>query len=320
MIRGTLSSRRYFSWEPSMSLATNFLPLRALLILSLSALTSLAPVEATAQQCTSATGSGLCPGQPPPRIDLATMCFNTGTVGVVSFSMTYVSSNPNGAACAFFDTDSDGNANYAACTRSDGSQEAFFSCADTKTSSCPSFSTISAPSFSCTQSASVVSCSINVADFPTGSGVLSNVCSYTSNDGVDPNGVCKDCVNQGAQIRITKLATDKNGALVPAGSAPSFDFMVSSSGGVKSAGILGSGTAQVAVATGTYSVSENLPQDWSFSSATCTNNSGTPVGTPTSSGLSNITLSSGEAALCTFSNIEDDPALIRACPQIRIAR
>ena len=144
---------------------------------------------ALGQQCSSEIGAGLCPGSPPPRIDLASMCGdNATTPAVIEFSWSYAASNPDGTSCGFFDSDGDGNANYAACSRSDGTQEQLFSCADTEPSRCPSFAVVNAPSLSCSSSAATVSCSINPGDLGGPSTVLSNVCSYTSNDGVDPNG------------------------------------------------------------------------------------------------------------------------------------
>jgi len=206
--------------------------------------------DVTAQQCTSSVGSGLCPGNPPPRIDLASMCFdNPLTSSVLEFSWNYTSSNPDGASCGYLDTDGDGNANYAACARSDGTQESLFLCNDTQTNTCPGFTLVPASSFDCAQSSGLVSCSISTTDFTSSYTTLVNVCSHTSNDGVDPNGTCKDCVVQGATIVINKTAYDYNNNLIPSGSPFEFSFNVSGSS-TGSASVLGSGTTQLSFASG----------------------------------------------------------------------
>lgn len=280
---------------------------RCFSVLALISLLAFCPIRVEAQQCFSEVGSGLCPGNPPPRIDLAAMCGdNFSTPALIEFSWTYQSNNPDGATCGFFDTDNDGNANYAACSRSDGQLEQLFSCNDTAPSKCAGFTAITPNSLSCTASSSTVTCTLNPADIGAGA-VLVNACSYTSNDGVDPNGTCKDCVVQGGTIRINKTATDYNGQIVPAGAPFQFQFQVTGSA-TGSGSVLGSGTTLMPFPSGTYNVFENPPADWVPQGASCVSSGGNTEGVGTNNSVSGIGLTSGEVVVCSFSNLQNPPA------------
>src|SRR5262249_13577798 len=143
----------------------------------------------------------------------------------------------------------------------------------------------------------------NAADLG-GAAILENVCSYTSNNGVDPNGICKDCVVQGGLFRIIKHAVDANGNTVPAGSPPMFDFTLTSCSPNLNASVLGSDQALVPLANGTYSIAENLPGSWAFDSVSCIDNFGNSVGTAGNASISGVTLTSGLVVICTFNNHE----------------
>ncbi|HMO02544.1 MAG TPA: DUF11 domain-containing protein [Oligoflexia bacterium] len=265
---------------------------------------------AFAQQCNSQVGSNICSSNVPHR-RLSGMCGdNPSTTNILEFSWTYSHANPTGAACAYIDTDGDGNANFAACARIDNASSQLFTCNDTSNHTCPGFSAVSS-SLSCSVSASTVSCTLNKTDVG-GAPVLINTCSHTSNDVSSPNGTCVTCIFESGSIRIEKTAYDYNGNLVPAGSAPVFQFQITGDATVNTS-VLGSGTTTVGFSSSgatprTYNVFESVPVDWTATGASCVSSFGNTEGTNTNNSVSGIQLTPGEAVVCSFTNQQNDPA------------
>ncbi|KXK09405.1 MAG: Serine-aspartate repeat-containing protein F precursor [Microgenomates bacterium OLB23] len=102
-------------------------------------------------------------------------------------------------------------------------------------------------------------------------------------------------VNQG-QLKVVKNTVGDNGT---------FDFIVSgpsaSTPQITTSGNTGT-TGFVSVNTGSYDISETVPTNWQFDSASCVNGQGQSLGTPTGSSVQDVTVGPNDQVTCTFNN------------------
>ena len=213
----------------------------AIVFLMAYSVSAVAPFIATApasaaiiSTCTSdAQGANDQPGQK----DLTKFCPYTDdasgevTVGW-AWDETSFSGNNSGDACALFDADGDGNANYAVCVSIKGNPATqvagspfVYSCADTSATNCDSATSVTSAGTACTTSSSTnpfvvtdadtyVACTIKLADVGGSTAVLKDVCSYPSSSRPsDPS----DCVvtptatSPMATIQIRKVVSPATG-------------------------------------------------------------------------------------------------------------
>ncbi len=283
----------------------------------------------------------------PGQKDLSFLTVDYGAPGAPSFSVkwgwddTATSGNNTRDACALFDTDSDGLANYSYCliVATDGTtSEVLYSCGDGATDKCtnprapiPSpgtsgttsivtnsdpFGVPSSPYFTathldgndeanpgCNTNDTVAETTIALADVGGSDAFLLNVCSYPSQlPGSDPS----DCIftpNVGF-LTIVKAANPNNGT------AFTFNASAAATTDDSSWTINGSGQQQFITysPTTTLDLNEVVPAGWKLDSASCQLQTGTPTstGTPTATGVDNFTIQSGVETICTFN---DSPAI-----------
>src|SRR5512138_333121 len=250
----------------------------------------------------------------------------------------WTGSGQTGDACALFDTDvpANGNANYAICVRitNDASganvfqlnpgSPIIYSCGDNKTDRCSQPVTPVAlgttfcevvktaelfPNLGDDGQDVLAACSIDLSAIgnATKTNIL-NVCSFPSGS---PNSNAFDCiVTPGAGfLRIVKKTTpDVSGksfsfTLNPAASNGSTSFSVTDSNSGDET------TALIAVAPGTYSITESsIPSGWQLKAASCLRGS-TSTGTKSGNAVTGIGTAIGETTVCTFENIVSAPTL-----------
>ena len=236
-----------------------------------------------------------------------------------------------GDACALFDTNGDGNADYAICVRisntPDGSDifqlpseesPRLYECSDKKTERCSKPTSVLAevgethcavdygpegfPLEGDDGQDVVATCDIDLIATPLASNTnLLNVCSFPSGE---PNSNPFDCVvTPGAGfIRIEKVAT-------PA-TTTQFDFTLSpaSADGTSAYQITGSGSSAlipVIPDDGPYSVTESIPTNWQLDNAACV-----PAGSSSfnnTDAVSGIQVQTGITTVCTFENSQLPP-------------
>ena len=126
-----------------------------------------------------------------------------------------------------------------------------------------------------------------------------NTCSYPSRE---PNSDPSDCViteNSGF-LTIVKVADPDDSTNFV------FNSSAASTGGVSSWTIQGSGDVQFIpfVAGNTLDLNEVVPGGWELDSAACVRQTATPIatGTPTATGVDNITIQAGVETKCTFND------------------
>jgi hypothetical protein len=259
---------------------------------------------------------------------------------------TYWSGGGNtGDACAMFDTDSDGKANYSLCVTVGGAgvpvppTPRLYRCdADSRRDSCGGAAPISVTSTgdasvqagadpfgpsgrknnacdddtNCLTSDTVASLTVKLADFPGATpATLVDVCSYPSQN---PNSDSSDCVFTGSGQARGTLVVKKVTVPSPDSTDTSFPFELS--GGpsplVENFSLTNGETStftNVAVGSG-YAVAETvpLPAGWVLTSAACDNGSGTF--TPGGTALTNITVTTGQPVTCTFTDTLQAATLI----------
>ena len=296
-------------------------PLRALALLWLAAILGavVVPYAAMAAPIVQVDEQG--PNDEPGQKDLTLHSVdNDGLPSSIEVSWNWDatgwSGKNTGDACALFDTDNDGLANYSLCvtvektpaTQQTGSPRLWL-CNDTRadrcagptpqpvTSTCTVAITATQPfaQGESTPNDTTATCTVNLSDMGGANAKLLNTCSYPSKE---PNSDPSDCVLQprDAFIRITKVATPNDGTPFP--------FTVD---GNAAATINGSGTSDPIPVTSDadHVIAENVPQGWTLTDITCDG------GTPTRSG-SSVTvhdLAALSTVTCTFSDRKDNPSL-----------
>ncbi len=271
----------------------------------------------------------LAPTTNPDQKDLNALTFDPGPTAVgITWNWDDTGfgnlGGNTGDACTLVDTDADGFANYAFCIVADGNPASqisnrLYACtADSRTDRCAGPSEI--PTFTSTSTASVVPNSdpfVGVGDHNDGNDCdaancltadtvanvtlqlsdvggasaarVLNVCSFPSRE---PNSDPSDCVfapNNGS-LTIVKAA--------PSGDTSQFTInaTVPSQGNVSSWNITGSGSVQlISYAPGTaLDLSEAIPSGYSLSGASCVlqTQPTAATGTPTATGVDNITIQS----------------------------
>lgn len=251
---------------------------------------------------------------------------------------SWTGSGQTGDACALFDTDADGKANYAACVRITNlggdptviaqlaapDSPLLYSCGDSKKDRCASptrlvplagtvceVQKIAGETFFTAgdDGADVLAaCSIPLSAMSTSvtPGLL-NVCSFPSGS---PNSNPFDCVvTPGAGFVIIKKAT------TPQASGKTFSFTIDPavvSGASQSVTDNTSGVEQTALLSatpGTYSITEGaLPTGWELDAASCLRQT-TATGTKTGSAVTGIAVTSGATTTCTFTNKMSAPSV-----------
>jgi hypothetical protein len=234
-----------------------------------------------------------------------------------------------GDACGLFDTDEDGNANLAVCAQitnsADGSQviqlpadgvATAYECSDKKPDRCTKqvtqLTNIGGTSCSVAVGSELApwqgddtpydvlaECDLDLDALPDASNTnLLNVCSFPSGE---PNSNPFDCViAPGAGYLVIQKAT------TPATTA-NFSFTLSPAArdgttGYSAPGSDGSGgpgsSSLIAVAPGTYSVTETVPGAWQLSTASCTDGSSSFA----ANAVTGIVVATGQTITCTFNN------------------
>jgi len=251
--------------------------------------------------------------QDPNAFDPLEITWNWDTIGM--------SGKNTADACALFDTDNDGNANYALCvswekTRQQISGSPYlYSCSDTRADRCPGNTPVTISHNS--------ECAVDLANndpFPSGDSYPQDtvaycqvylddvggvdkarpldVCSYPSDR---PNSDPSDCV----LISETRgnLEIIKN--VVPDDATTNWGISVNGPTLLTDTLIGDDSTGIKAVSGGTYTVTETgvLGTDISKynSSWSCVTNGGTPF-TGSGSFISNLSVSTGSIVICTFKN------------------
>jgi hypothetical protein len=243
-----------------------------------------------------------------------------------------------GDACALFDTDADGFANYSLCVTVQNSPAAFLAtrlyvCSDQKSDRCtnpdlvPSFASTatasvvtgadpfgvgvgSRPSNACDETAdcrtadTVANATVSLSDFGGATARLTNVCTYPSQE---PNSDPSDCVVSPKSGFLTIIKAVQNSSL-PADTF-TFDASAPSQSGADSWSHLGPGTvvSQISYAPGTLDLTETVPSLWKLDSAVCEIQSAPPAVTGTKAGdtVEGLSIQEGLETICTFTNSED---------------
>jgi uncharacterized repeat protein (TIGR01451 family) len=239
----------------------------------------------------------------------------------------------SGDACALYDSDGDGNANFALCVTisqtitSPPPTFQRYTCTDNRTDRCTGPTAVAnngsvgsasivndADPFrlnaahtsqdckgtDCVNDDAVAAVSVLISDVGGAGTRLTNICSFPSQE---PNSDPSDCVvnpNNGL-LTIVKVA--------PAGDTTQFTFNASapSQTNLSSWNIVGNGTvSSISYAPGaTLDLSEVVPSGYSLSGASCVlqTQPTAATGTPTPSGVENITIQSSVETICTFTNV-----------------
>ncbi len=274
-------SRQYIKKLTSFSLIT--LLLIAQLAFAAVPFIPLQVLEAAAACVEDTAGANDEPGQK----DLTQLCAEASPpVGTKQVTWNWDELGTSGSntldACALFDTDNDGKANYAICVTTTDENPAVmtvdsprvYSCGDDKADRCTSTNTLlTGTSSSCTVTQlptqpfgtgagtpndTVASCTLVLADVGGLAAKLVDVCSFPSQEpGSDPS----DCVI--ARANAGKLEVIKN--LVPASSLGVFDLQID--GVTKATNVGNNGTTNENVVTaGSHTVGEIAGTSTSLSS------------------------------------------------------
>ncbi len=270
--------------------------------------------------CTSdVNGANDQPGQK----DLTKMCYDKiPATKILKFDWDEIVGGGNNTydGCSLWDTDSDGKANYSLCVNvlANSSTDVMefnsftlYSCGDGKTDRCSQqVNTISAPGTTCSTSQAnddpfstgaaypqdtVATCNINPANFGNSPATLLNVCSFPSGQ---PNSDPSDCVAEptGGFITVVKVATPNDNTTFPFTIAGTSNYSFS---------INGSNSSQrYSVENGTYSVTEDVPNGWALTTASCVDtNTSAIFGSKVGNAITEIEIDSGDDLTCTFNDV-----------------
>jgi hypothetical protein len=258
----------------------------------------------------------------PGQKDLTQMCFEspTGTPLTQHITWNWDELGTSGAnsldACALFDTDTDGNANFAVCENTNNNPAVHFdtityTCNDTRADRCAGKQNAPGDASMCSVTQTntdpfpegdfvprdvTADCNVVLSDVGATSSVLLNVCSYPSGE---PNSDPSDCVVAPdlPTLTLVKVVTNDNG-----GTRTVADFPLTATGPTTITGV--SGTAAVTsvrVNPGTYVLSETTQTGYTASAWSCT--AGTLTG-------SSLVLSFAQNATCTITNDDQAATLI----------
>lgn len=254
---------------------------------------------------------------PDGQVDLTRMGVDTAalpaTLGVQwNWDETGLPGANTGDACAMFDTDDDGRVNFSMCvTVGDDPLELeatrVYSCGDDKVDRCTNpIVEISPITTSCTvaQTATdpfaagdeypndtTADCAIAMADVGGAEAVLVNTCSFPSQE---PNSNPFDCilVSRDAFLVIVKVAAPDDGTQFP--------FALDGDPAFTAEGSDTSGIIPIRSDI-THTLTEDVPDNWSLDSASCSPS----TGTPTEDGLTEISAATGTTVTCTFNDSFD---------------
>ncbi len=263
----------------------------------------------------------------PGQKDLTRLCIDEANLPTsVQAIWNWDELGTNGAntldGCALFDSNGDGNINYAACVTTNNNPATFtsltlYSCGDAKPDRCTTPATaLTGPyASSCTvnQQATqpfatgtgtpndtVATCTIVLADFGAANIELVDVCSYPSQQ---PNSDPSDCVI--IQDKSGKLEVIKN--LVPANNTGLFNLQVD--GTTKATNVGNNGTTgEVIVTEGNHIVGETAGTNTSLASYSTSiecrdlNGTGNVIASGTGTSLANIPIADGADVICIITN------------------
>lgn len=276
-----------------------------------------------AEVCTLDTaGANDVPGQK----DLTKLCVDyAGNPTTVFTKWNWDETGTSGAntldACSLFDTDGDGNINYAVCVTTQGDPATLqtvttYSCGDDKADRCTSpVAPVSNGTTTCTVSQQNTdpfpagasyptdtqgTCTVDLSTVGGASARLVDVCSYPSQQ---PNSDPSDCVI--AQPKAGKLEVKKN--LVPATNSGLFNLQVDAI--TKAANVGNNGTTgEVVVSDGNHSVGETAGTSTSLasysSSVECRdlNGTGTIIASGTGTTIASVPIADGSDVVCVITN------------------
>jgi uncharacterized repeat protein (TIGR01451 family) len=271
------------------------------------------------------------PDDVPGQKDLSFMAVDYGLPGATSIRVqwswddTATSGANTRDACALFDSDGDGNANFAFCVTVN-SNNTFTSqvlrCQNNSPSRCgggipvagaTSSTTVTTPypdpfagradhtqcnGPNCLTADTLSDATIVLADVGGAGTRLVNVCSYPSGPGSDP----ADCVvTQGAGfLSIVKVANPSDGTPFV------FNASSASTEGPATWTINGAGSQLLLpyLPTTTLSLNEVVPPTWQLDARSCVirDAAGTVTGTPSATGVQNLTIKAGLETVCTFTD------------------
>jgi uncharacterized repeat protein (TIGR01451 family) len=257
--------------------------------------------------------------------DLTKLCVDYANVPVsVDTTWNWDETGTNGAntldACNLFDTDGDGNINYAVCvsTQNDpATLQSFttYSCGDSKSDRCTSPNPpVSSGTTSCAVSQVVNdpfpsgssspkdtqgACTVDLTSVGGASAKLIDVCSYPSGQ---PNSDPSDCVI--AQPKAGKLEVKKN--LVPSTDSGLFNLQIDGTTKVSNVGNNGT-TGEVVLPIGNHTVGEtagNTPLSGYTSSISCRdlNGNGSVIASGNGTSLANVPIADAADVVCTITN------------------
>jgi uncharacterized repeat protein (TIGR01451 family) len=270
----------------------------------------------------------------PGQKDLTQLCVDYSNIPTsVATTWNWDQTGTNGAnsmdACNLFDTDGDGNINYAVCvdTKNDPAQfqsTTTYSCGDDKIDRCTSPNAV-IPNGGTTCAVSQVTndpfptgasapkdtqgaCTIDLNAVGGGLAKLVDVCSYPS---AEPNSDPSDCVI--AQPKAGKLTVVKN--LIPAADPGLFNLQIDLTTDAANVGNNGT-TGEVVVPEGNHAVSETAGTNTSLanynSAISCRdlNGTGNVVKSGAGTSLTSIPIADGSDVVCTITNTVKQATLI----------
>jgi len=253
----------------------------------------------------------------PGQKDLTQVCTDYGGYPELNIVWQWDDTGSSGAnsldACSLFDSDGDGNANYALCASTTGSPATLntstvYTCNDANPDRCSGYAAMATPpAYSCEVASpvpddpftdgdeypndAVATCSIDLSGFGE-SVILLDVCSYPSNPGSDPS----DCIVRaasGSQLIVRKITE-------PPGAGHIFDFEINTEPVTQFTLSHGASYATAPdLADGVYTITEVRDageNDWT-TSIECDNG----VSVPADANTVEVTLA-GSPVTCVFTN------------------